>query len=86
LADPPFQLHLRKCLALKIFRLPSGQAFPALDCCIDINRIDFDAETAPAGALGGKNGGAAADVGIQDNVVALGRVQDRVGNQRSFPT
>jgi hypothetical protein len=45
-------------------RLLSGHSLRTLDCSVHIERIDLDAATVPAGALGGKYGRAAAS-GLQ---------------------
>lgn len=56
----------------------SGYVLPTLDRGIDIERIDLEAIAAPAGLLGGENRRAAAAKGIENDVVTLGRIQDRV--------
>ena len=59
--------------------MSAGQGGAA--CSVHIERIDLDAATVPAGALGGKKGRAAAAKGIQNDVIALRRIQNGVGNQ-----
>src|SRR4051794_33640367 len=56
----------------------TGMALPATDNHVDVERVEFQAVAAPAGALGREEGGAAAQEGIQHNVAARGAIQNGV--------
>ena len=70
-----------ECLPGGVPRLLSGHSLPTRDCSVHIERIDLDAVTLPTGALRGKYGRAAAAKGIENDVIALRRIQNGVGNQ-----
>src|SRR5271155_6217466 len=57
---------------------PAGQRLPAADNRVDVGRIELQPVAAPAGALGGDHGGAAAEKGVEHNVAAGRAVEDRV--------
>src|ERR1700720_1565742 len=77
-----FGFDVCECLPGGVPRLFSGHSLPTRDCRLDIEWINFNAVTVPAGALGGKKGRAAAAKGIENDVVALRRIQNGVGNHR----
>src|SRR6202795_5326905 len=79
--ESSFGFDVCECLPGGVPRLLSGHSLPTLDCSVHIERIDLDAATVPAGALGGKYGRAAAAKGIQNDLIALRRIQNGVGNQ-----
>ena len=79
--ESSFGFDVCECLPGGVPRLLSGHSLPTLDCSVHIERIDLDAATVPAGALGGKKGRAAPAKGIQNDVIALRRIQNGVGNQ-----
>ena len=60
----------------------SSHALPAPDRCIDVKRVELYGVGAAARALGGEDRRPASAEGIEDYVVALCRIQDRVGDHR----
>src|SRR4029077_15045316 len=58
-----------------------GQVLPAADCRIDIKRIDFDQPGAPTGSLRSNQRRSGASEWIEDDVILVGTVADRIGNQ-----
>ena len=62
-----FGFDICECLPGGMPRLLSGHSLPTLDCSVHIERIDLDAVSAPAGALGGKKGRTAAAIRIQND-------------------
>jgi hypothetical protein len=48
----------------------AGQRLPAADDRIDISRVEFQPVAPPAGALGGDQGGSAAQKGVEHDVAA----------------
>jgi hypothetical protein len=68
LTAPALDSELIECLALAIARYPAGQSLPTPDRCINVPRVELDAVTAPAGALGGDNRRSIAHEGIEHDV------------------
>src|SRR5438270_9062145 len=59
-----------------------GRDLPAQDRGIDIERIELQAMTDPAGALGGDQRRAAAEKGVEHNLTAAGTIPQCIGYQR----
>src|ERR1700682_4339934 len=79
--ESSFGFDVCECLPGGVPRLLSGHSLPTRDCSVHIERIDLDAAAVPAGALGGTDGRAAPAKGIQNDLIALRRIQNGVGNQ-----
>src|SRR5438874_632909 len=60
----------------------SGEALPAADRGVDIQRIELHAAADPADALGGQQRRAAAEEGIEHEIAARRAIEEGVGNQR----
>src|SRR5712675_2561189 len=60
----------------------SGEALPAADRGIDIQRIELHAAADPADALGGQQRRAAAEEGIEHEIAARRAIEDGVRDQR----
>src|ERR1700746_1555366 len=61
-------------------RAAAGQRLPATDNRIDVESIELQPVATAAGALGGDQGRAAAEKGVEHDVAAGRAVEDRVGN------
>src|SRR5437868_4782315 len=59
----------------------SGQVLPAADRRIDIERVDFDQPGAPASSLRRNQCRPGAAERIKDDVILVGAVANRIGNQ-----
>ena len=59
----------------------SGKSLPAPDNGIGVTRIELQSITTPAGSLCGHDGGAAAQEGIQNNVIPGRAIHDGIGHQ-----
>jgi hypothetical protein len=59
-----------------------GQSLPSLDRYVDVASVDFNGMAASAGAFSREDRCAAAEVGIDHDVVALGAIEYGVRNQR----
>ena len=59
----------------------AGHALPALNSGIDVAGIEFNRVGAPSCPLGGEDRSAAAAKGIENDVIALRRIENGVGNQ-----
>jgi hypothetical protein len=77
----PLELHLRERLALSGLRLAPCKALPSLDRGVDIAPVDLDAVATSPRTLGGDEDCPAPRKGIQDDVVALGRIKNCVSDQ-----
>lgn len=53
---------------------------PAPDYAIDVQRIEFQSETAPPGAFCSDQGAAAPQKAVEHNVASGGGVHDRIGD------
>jgi hypothetical protein len=58
------------------------EGLPAPDCDIDIARIDFESAGLPADPFGREQRRARAAEGVEHDVVAVGAVFDRIGDER----
>src|SRR5262249_48551927 len=59
---------------------PAGQCLPAADSRVGEIRIELQRVAAPAGALGGDHGGAAAKKGVGHDLATGRAVEDRIGD------
>ena len=62
--------------------LVAGRALPALNDGVDIQGVEFGAVTSPVGTFGRQERRSAPQERVNDNIVAFGRIQDRVGDQQ----
>src|SRR5947208_15308888 len=60
----------------------SGEALPAADRGVDIQRIEVPAATDPAEALSSQQCRTAAEKGIEDKIAARRTIEDRIRDQR----
>src|ERR1700738_4414851 len=59
---------------------PTGQGLPAADNRVDVSRVELQPIAAPAGALGGDQGGPAAEKAIEHDLTTDRAVEDRIGD------
>src|SRR3984893_14761182 len=60
----------------------AGQGLPTADRGVDIGGVQFEPATVPPRAVGGEQGRAAAEKGIEHDLAAAGAVPQRIGHQR----
>src|SRR6185437_13564591 len=65
------------CVASVLARI----GLPTPHDCVDVARIQFEAEAAPAGALGRDHRSAAAKKAVEHDITASGTIQDRIRDQ-----
>ena len=82
--DAPCLGNLRKTLSTHgVPHVFAGVGLPAPDDGVDIERIEFEAATASAGALRGYERGAAAKKRIEHKIAPASAVENRIGHERN---
>ena len=76
--SPCRELDERLAGAVEGSRAPGRGLIPAQDD-IDVERVELDAEAASAGSLGGDEGRAGAKERVEDEVAAVGDVEEGIG-------
>ena len=80
----PFLGDLRKALPTRrMVGVVAGIGLPAPNDGVDIERVEFEAATTPAGALRGDERGATAEKSIEHEIAPARTVENGVGDKRN---